>query len=955
MQAYGTLTIVDLLDTATYIYYADNAEGDNPSATSEGKTYIGIYGGPALSSRPDVPDPNWSSDVWSGWQKYVGEDGAPGTSITIKSTQVKYIVTEEDAQPSTAANWGDSIPTTPQGSYLWTWTKVVYSDDSSTDTFSKSYLGKDANAYYIETNQEEVLIFKTSQGNQTSPAILKIKMYKLPLTSNSKPIDFSKNYRFGYIDGDGVFNDLITEKYTQYYTFSSHEDNEASTVFSYSIQDLINNYTDVIPTNTVLKFAYLENNEEIAIKIIPYQFGTSEDMAKFAVTAASINAAVGKSTLEFDADGLTIRNGHFEIIDNKDVSLLQYTPPSGAEGSGLLEITGKIHATDGEFNGKINAIEGDIGGFIIDNDGLYSKSGAGTEGEYNTSNSNIRLLGEKGEIYAKNITLGTSAQIEEYIQLGKAFLRNPDRAEGKLLLEAGEIKLNDEGVLQLGTTKLDGKTSTITGNNWSITPDHANFKNINVSGKISTAVFEQSHVQSVGGSMIFKPSYKVEGYEPGKNGNGDKLILDRKFSGKIDEINEEGQVTNRNYVYLVKTDGSLVEEQISITGKDDKKKTVIISSNLNLNSQSENNSNPLVSLIDIGTEGSLIIGVNSNGVETGLLRPYGFTITEYNVLSNTESNIESNAETDTNSDTVSNINSFQNPKVFFGDLKESGIKITDTQGLEGFGLYSENVYLTGSLTTQINKDSRLTYAGINTLNSVSATKFDQNTGAAIDNSKIVFWAGATNMTDINNAPFQVTEQGSLYAAQGLFEGAIISKSRIQGVDIYAARIHGWDIEKNETNSLTFYNASKGIVFKKGDYNGVNEDKSTEIFSIGEEGLSSNNKYFIDIANGKIKFISDEIQTSDYFTNKTGASFLHLKDNQILGSYIVDNTSEKVHANISFNDQKLSFGLNKTQEDFVINSNEIQLKKDTVKINKTVLFGEQLKYEQTANGYNLYVL
>ena len=149
MQAYGTLTIVDLLDTATYIYYADNAEGDNPSATSEGKTYIGIYSGPALSSRPDTPKSEWGSDVWSGWQKYVGEDGAPGTSITIESTQVKYIVTEDDAQPSTDANWGNSIPTTPQGSYLWTWTKVVYSDNSSTDTFSKSYLGKDANAYYI--------------------------------------------------------------------------------------------------------------------------------------------------------------------------------------------------------------------------------------------------------------------------------------------------------------------------------------------------------------------------------------------------------------------------------------------------------------------------------------------------------------------------------------------------------------------------------------------------------------------------------------------------------------------------------------------------------------------------------------------------------------------------------------------------------------------------------------
>ena len=212
------------------------------------------------------------------------------------------------------------------------------------------------------------------------------------------------------------------------------------------------------------------------------------------------------------------------------------------------------------------------------------------------------------------------------------------------------------------------------------------------------------------------------------------------------------------------------------------------------------------------------------------------------------------------------------------------------------------------------------------------------------------------MTNINNAPFQVTEQGSLYAAQGLFEGAIISKSRIQSVDIYAARIHGWDIEENKSNSLTFYNASKGIVFKKGDYSGVDEDESTEIFSIGEEGLCSNNKYFIDIANEKIKFIGDEIQTSDYFTNKTGTSFLHLhlKDNQILGSHIEENNLEKIYANISFNKEGLSLGFN-TQGDFVINSNEIQLKKDTVKMDKTVLFGERLKYEQTTNGYNLYVL
>ena len=68
-------------------------------------------------------------------------------------------------------------------------------------------------------------------------------------------------------------------------------------------------------------------------------------------------------------------------------------------------------------------------------------------------------------------------------------------------------------------------------------------------------------------------------------------------------------------------------------------------------------------------------------------------------------------------------------------------------------VYTENVYLTGSLTTQIDNNSGSTYAGINTLNGATASKFSPDLGSVADNSKIVFWAGATNITNINNAPF----------------------------------------------------------------------------------------------------------------------------------------------------------------------------------------------------------
>ena len=112
----------------------------------------------------------------------------------------------------------------------------------------------------------------------------------------------------------------------------------------------------------------------------------------------------------------------------------------------------------------------------------------------------------------------------------------------------------------------------------------------------------------------------------------------------------------------------------------------------------------------------------------------------------------------------------------------------------------------------------------------------------------------------------------------------------------------------------------------------------------------NNIITIDLHNG---FSVIAISSLNYDTGNYEVE-LHLKDNQILGSHIEENNSEKIYANISFNKEGLSLGFN-TQEDFVINSNEIQLKKDTVKMNKTVLFGERLKYEQTTGGYNLYVL
>jgi hypothetical protein len=120
---------------------------------------------------------------------------------------------------------------------------------------------------------------------------------------------------------------------------------------------------------------------------------------------------------------------------------------------------------------------------------------------------------------------------------------------------------------------------------------------------------------------------------------------------------------------------------------------------------------------------SLIFGVNSGNskVADDLIYPRGITINQYGRVGL--------------------------PHLFLGDLAV----LNDNKNTEytGYGLYSDNVYLNGSLTTKVGENS---YAGVNTLNKVSAIAFatdykGKTVPQEIDTSKIVFWAGANSVSD----------------------------------------------------------------------------------------------------------------------------------------------------------------------------------------------------------------
>jgi hypothetical protein len=71
---------------------------------------------------------------------FKGQTGQNGTSVTVSSTSVTYQVgTSGTTKPT--GEWSTTVPSVPNGQFLWTKTVVKYSDGKSTEAYSVSYKG----------------------------------------------------------------------------------------------------------------------------------------------------------------------------------------------------------------------------------------------------------------------------------------------------------------------------------------------------------------------------------------------------------------------------------------------------------------------------------------------------------------------------------------------------------------------------------------------------------------------------------------------------------------------------------------------------------------------------------------------------------------------------------------------------------------------------------------------
>lgn len=762
-----------------------------------------------------------------------GDAGAPGTSYYV---HIKYSQNEDGTDfsdtpgPYMGVYTGtEKTPPTNKESYQWTkiegadgkstYVDIRYSNDGTTFTDNKGTVPGDYLGTYVTTDEEiNQPTYEPEFSNYTWKLITgdPTKSYYYKLNYSSKVINKFFSSKTQIVDGQyvGAYSyspstftvtlqkvtpattTPVTDlKIVAYYTYYNDANNLVADPFTEESKDGILSLdlsSSVLENKNLQSISFIVKNDEAQLMtdIVDITYGLTDDMAKFSLNATNIVQSILNTTLTFDTDGLTIKNGGFTIKNDTGEKVFY------ADNLGNLF-----------FSGTINTSSGSLGGWIIepsvirDNNnkvGLYS----GDDAKYEINNALVRFWA--GATFSEDTTSYNFAVTEDgTLYASDIILSNKLISNGAAINNKLSIGNKDNGIILYGNEEDSFISSAqyssgAAGYGWKINQDgSAEFSNIIARGKIQSSVFEYNKVSSVGGSLYIAPTIYIENHSEiiTKDEENNKYIL--KW---VSPYTNAQDICGHSWTTedFVKLNGEILVNGIKVT---------LAGIDAEIAELTTNSTVSFTFTIDIG--------LVSDDITNGVLQPGG-TIILYGTGGKKQGLYLTAADSGSPYMDVydSDKNAVIMPAVRLGNL--SGISDANFPGgkLQGYGLYSSNAYLRGQLM--------LPGAGITNQNNVTYGDGDTN-------SPIRIWAGSTG-DDITQANFIVTANGYLYAKQGVFEGTVkATNSEFSGT----IRTAGVVINENGTGANPLPAENHFFVA----YNQSPTTFNDYVLDIGEHGLS----------------------------------------------------------------------------------------------------------------------
>ena len=381
-----------------------------------------------------------------------GKDGASFSIATDYDTILRFVKTyneesiEWDWSPSTFQLF---LLDTEGRPINWTGERYKEADDSfrSSEPPRRIFLTIEANGA-VQTNGEA----------QTSSTVIQVNLHDYFSLSDTGADAFRSVFKLqdsslsGTEGGTAKNNDLLIFDLEELMRVAQDESLDEIV----TLQDLLYSLKSMAQmSHLTLKFTVrIENLKEIATIAEPSEeedglletynvtaflavrAGLNTEMAQFSLNAGSITAAVQKAGLEFNAEGLKVKNGNFAIVDSAGKKVL------GADTSGNLSLTGAI-----------NALSGKIGGFKITEQYLVSTGGE--------EDKKVVLNGATGSITAYGLDI-KEGEVSGELTIGKTetnpglVLRAPTYDNNLIAYHGDVFSLNDNGILTVRDAHING-------------------------------------------------------------------------------------------------------------------------------------------------------------------------------------------------------------------------------------------------------------------------------------------------------------------------------------------------------------------------------------------------------------------------------------------------------------------------------------------------------------------